>query len=521
MMGPTTEEPSTMSTRDISLGSAAVPRSSTPLLLTASLGCAVTVLDTNLVGIVLPTIAAELKASFADIEWVVSTYLLCFAALLLPAGAIADRSGRKRVLLAGLGIFALASLACGAAPTARALYLARAAQGVGAAFLLAPSLAVIGHAFHGERERARVWAIWGAIMGLTMVLSPLIGGVISHWLGWRWAFYINLPVCAGLALAVGRWVPDSRNPERRVLDFPGIVLFAAAMFALTWALISGPALGWTSGTVLLRFLAGIGLFGLFVGVERRSAAPMLDLALFGNRRFVGAVVAMLAYAASAQVMASLLPLYLQNARGATALQAGIGMLPFALAMLLLPQVGRRLAAFMPGYRILTLGLAIVALGNLVMVWSASVPGDRLLAALGMAILGSGGGLLNGETQKAIMGAVPPERAGMASGISTTSRFSGILLGFAALGSILASGVRNTLQDGVATLGLPTSPETIERLVAGDLSHAAAGAQSPALELLVRSGFGAGFAHAFLMAAAVALAACITVHTCMRAREAGR
>jgi EmrB/QacA subfamily drug resistance transporter len=513
-----------MRMRPISLDSTAVPRSTTPLLLTASLGCAVTVLDTNLVGIVLPTIARELNASFADIEWVVSTYLLCFAALLLPAGAIADRSGRKRVLLAGLAIFALASLACGAAPTARALYLARAAQGVGAAFLLAPSLAVIGHAFHGESERARVWAIWGAIMGMTMVLSPLIGGVISHALGWRWAFYINLPVCAGLALAVSRWVPESRNPERRVLDFPGIVLFAAAMFALTWALIAGPAQGWTSATVLLRFLAGIVLFALFVGVERRTAAPMLDLALFRSRRFVGAVVAMLAYAASAQVMASLLPLFLQNARGATALEAGVGMLPFALAMLLLPQVGRRLAAFMPGHRILALGLAIVALGNLVMAWSAHAPENGLLAALGMAILGSGGGLLNGETQKAIMGAVPAERAGMASGISTTSRFSGILLGFAGLGSILASGVRTTLLDGLARLGLHVAPETVERLVAGDLSHAAAGAgglPSPGLESLVRAGFGAGFAHAFLMAAAVAMAACVTVHACMRDAEGVR
>jgi len=516
-----------MHTRHISLDSTAAPRSTTPLLLTASLGCAVTVLDTNLVGIVLPTIATDLQASFADIEWVVSTYLLCFAALLLPAGAIADRSGRKRVLLAGLAIFALASLACGAAPTARALYLARAAQGAGAAFLLAPSLAVIGHAFHGERERARVWAVWGAIMGCTMVLSPLIGGVISHWLGWRWAFHINLPVCAALALAVARWVPDSRNPERRVLDFPGIVLFAAAMFALTWALITGPAQGWTSAPVLLRFLAGIGLFALFVTVERQTAAPMLDLALFGNRRFVGAVVAMLAYAASAQVMASLLPLYLQNAHGATALEAGVGMLPFALAMLLLPQVGRRLAAFMPGYQILALGLAIVALGNLVMMWSAHLLDAPLLAALGMAILGSGGGLLNGETQKAIMGAVPAERAGMASGISTTSRFSGILLGFAGLGSLLAGGVRGTLLDGVERLGLQASPERIERLVAGDLSHAAAaagtaaGAVPPGLEVLVRAGFAAGFAHAFLAAAVAALLACMTVHVCMREPQARR
>ncbi|MFS2021600.1 MFS transporter, partial [Massilia sp. CT11-108] len=154
----------------------------------------------------------------------------------------------------------------------------------------------------------------------------------------------------------------------------------------------------------------------------------------------------------AQVMASLLPLYLQNARGATALGAGVGMLPFALAMLLLPMAGRRLAAFMPGYRILALGLMVVAAGNLVMTWAAHLPGNRLLDGIGMAILGAGGGLLNGETQKAIMGTVAPERAGMASGISTTSRFCGILLGFAGIGAVLASGTRAALLASVAQAG---------------------------------------------------------------------
>ncbi len=483
---------------------------SMPLLLTASLGCAVTVLDTNVVGIVLPAIARELAATFADIEWVVSAYLLCFAALLLPAGAIADRVGRKRVLLLGLAIFGATSLACGAAPGARALYLARAAQGVGAAFLLAPSLAVIGHAFHGETERARVWAIWGTIMGLTMVCSPLAGGIIGRWLGWRWAFFVNLPVCAALALAVLRRVPESRGAAQRALDLPGIVLFAAAMFAFTWTLISGPAQGWASVAVLTRAAAALGLFALFVATERRVRAPMLDLSLFAQRRFAGAVAAMLAYAACAQVMASLLPLYLQNARGATALEAGVGMLPFALAMLLLPMAGRRLAAIMPGYRILALGLAVVATGNLVMTWAAGMPGNRLLDGIGMAILGAGGGLLNGETQKAIMGTVPPERAGMASGISTTSRFCGILLGFAGIGAVLASGTRAALLAGLPRAGVEVAPGMVERLVAGD-----AGALPAGLANLLRRCVASGFAHGFLAAGMTAALAGAIVVRCMR------
>jgi MFS family permease len=180
-----------------------------------------TVLDTNVVAVVLPTIARDLGASFADVEWVVSTYVLCFATLLLPAGSIADRFGRRKVFLGGIGLFALASLLCGAAPSAPALYLARGAQGVGAAFLLAPALAIIGHAFHDVAERARAWAIWGGIMGLTMVLAPIIGGVIAYGLGWRWAFYVNVPICIVVAVAVVCLIEESLDAAASKLDPPG------------------------------------------------------------------------------------------------------------------------------------------------------------------------------------------------------------------------------------------------------------------------------------------------------------
>jgi len=489
----------------------------TPLLLTASFGCAMTVLDTNVVGIVLPTIARDLNASFADIEWVISAYVLCFASLLLPAGSIADRFGRKRVFIIGITLFALSSLACGMAPTAQALYVARALQGVGAAFQLAPALAIIGHAFHGENERARAWAIWGGIMGLTMVVSPLIGGVINAFLGWRWAFNINVPICAALAIAVLRIVEESRDPTPRTLDFPGIALFAAAMFGVTWALILGPERGWTQEAVVLRGLAGVALFTLFAIVERRRAHPMLDLTLFRAWPFVGAIVAMFAYAACAQVMASLLPLFLQNARGESALDAGVGMLPFALAMLFLPMLGRRLGKYLPSYQILTLGLFVVGIGNAVMSIAAHSGGFAVLI-VGMALLGSGGGLLNGETQKAIMGTVPRDRAGMASGISTTSRFSGILLGFSGLGAVLAVSVHDAVLRNLANANVPAAPGFVDRIVAGDFERATQLYPQSVVQSvahLARTGYGAGFGNAFLAAAVFALAAAVIVFCSMR------
>ncbi|WP_432239654.1 MFS transporter [Herbaspirillum robiniae] len=483
------------------------------VLLTGSLGCAMTVLDTNVVGIVLPTIARELGASFADIEWVVSSYVLCFAALLLPAGSVADRYGRKRVFLCGIGLFALASLACAWAPSAQALYAARAAQGVGAAFLLAPALAVIGHAFHDEGERARAWAVWGGIMGLTMVLSPLIGGAINATLGWRWAFAVNLPICLVLAAAVLRNIPESKNPAPRPLDVPGILSFSSAVFLLTWALITGPERGWSSVACVVRALGGAFLFALFIAVERRRAHPMLDLSLFRSPGFVGAVAAMFAYAASAQVMASLLPLYLQNARGLSAAAAGLAMLPFALAMLLLPQLGRRLARHLPSPHILALGLCITALGNLIMMLAARADGAALTVA-GMAVLGSGGGLLNGETQKGIMGNVPRERAGMASGISTTSRFTGVLAGFAGLGAVLAEGARSAMEKALAPLDASGAQlgEFVARAMAGDFADAAQlyPQQRDAAISAARHAYGAGFSHVFTAAALLALCAAAVV-----------
>jgi EmrB/QacA subfamily drug resistance transporter len=491
----------------------------TALLLTASVGCAITVLDTNVIGIVLPTIARDLNASFADIEWVISAYVLCFASLLLPAGSIADRFGRKRVFLIGIGMFAAASLLCGLAPSAQALYVARALQGVGASFQLAPALANIGHAFHDERERARAWATWGTFMGLTMVTSPLIGGVINAYLGWRWAFYINLPICAALALGVWHNIDESRDPTPRTLDFPGIALFACAMFALTWALILGPAHGWTSAAVLTRGSAGVALFALFAGVEARRAHPLLDLSLFRSRPFVGSIVAMFAYAAVAQVMASLLPLFLQNARGETPLRAGVGMLPFAIAMLVLPMIGRRLGRFMAPYRILTLGLLVAGCGNALLSVAAGSTSTALLL-VAMALLGSGGGLLNGETQKAIMSTVPRDRAGMASGISTTSRFSGILLGFSGLGAVLAQTAQSALQRKISAAGLPAVPGFIDRVVAGDFERAVQlypPASSATVMQIARAGYGAGFAGSFAAAAGVALVAALIVFASMHRR----
>jgi len=484
-------------------------------LFTASAVCALIILDTNIVAVSLPSIARDLSGSFADIEWVVSAYLLAFAACLLPAGSLADRFGRRRMLLLGLVLFGAASLACGAAPSLAFLDLARAAKGVGAALLLTSALAAIGQRFHEPRERLHAWAFWGACMGATITFAPLLGGLIAGSLGWRWIFYLNLPLVALLGAMALRSIEESRDSAAARLDPLGSLTFAGGLGYLIWALIGANRAGWDSAPTLARLLLGGFLLSLFVLVERSQARPMVDLRLLRNPRFIGALLGMFAYAACAQVMMTLLPLYLQNGLQLTAIEAGAGMLPFALAMLLAPRLGLRLAAHLSPARLFALGLALVGSGNLLCA-EAAARGGYLAFALASLVLGAGAGLLNGDTQKNIMACVPRERTGMASGLSTTTRFGAIVLAIGILGNILAAHSARLLREALASLApaqLEQAGAMAARVAAGDLPAALA-LLSPdlrdAVAPLARHAFVGGFEAVLQTAGIAALAFAVVV-----------
>ncbi|MFJ4433157.1 MFS transporter [Pseudomonas sp. NPDC089395] len=484
-------------------------------LLTASLVCALIILDTNIVAVSLPSIARDLSGSFADIEWVVSAYLLAFAACLLPAGSLADRFGRQRMLLIGLAVFGAASLACGAAPSLLFLDLARAAKGIGAALLLTAALAAIGHRFHEPQERMRAWAFWGACMGATITFAPLLGGLIASTLGWRWIFYINLPLVALLALMVLRSIEESRDSAAARLDPMGSLTFAGSLGCLIWAMIDANQVGWTSVDTIGRLLVSAFLFGLFIMIESSQARPMIDLKLMRSPRFIGALLGMFAYAACAQVMMTLLPLYLQSGLQLSALAAGAGMLPFAVAMLLTPRLGMRLASQWSPAQVFALGLVLVGMGNLLCAWAVG-HGGYLTFALASLVLGAGAGLLNGDTQKNIMACVPRERTGMASGLSTTTRFGAIVIAIGVLGGVLAARSAQLLREAMARL----APEQLgkvsamaTRIAAGDLPAALA-MLDPSLRdtvaPLARQAFAGGFEAVLLTAGCVALAFAVVV-----------
>jgi EmrB/QacA subfamily drug resistance transporter len=466
-------------------------------------------LDTNIVAVSLPAIARDFRGAFTDVEWVVSAYVLPFCALLMPAGSLADLVGRRRMLLLGLSIFTLASVLCGLAPNLAVLNGARALQAIGAALQLTASLAVIGHGFEA-RERVRVYAIWGTVMGIAPSLGPIVGGVVTSYFGWRWAFLINLPIGIGLISLAVTSTDESRDPHAQRLDVAGILLFGTGLFSIVWALIDANAVGWLSLSTLSKLVIGIVLLVAFVFAERLHPRPMIDLSLFRDSTVVGAAISMFGYAAAAQVMMTLLPLYLQDAFGYRPVTAGLAMIPFALPLLFGPTVGAKLAARVSGRALLTFGLALVALGNAIVVVGILAGLGYWAAAVGMLVTGFSTGLLNSETTKAQVAAVPPERAGMAGGMAATTRFLGIIAGVAGLGAVLA-GVADV---SLRKLGTPRVPGGVVdwhglslRIVAGDADGALSVMPAAVREALgdaVRESIAAGFGAALSAAAIVAL-----------------
>lgn len=467
-------------------------------------------LDSNVVAVALPTIARSINADFSALQWVITAYVLPFSALLLAAGAWADIYGRKRALMLGQAIFALASLACGVATSGLMLNIARACQGVGASMLLTATLAVINHQFHGK-ERARAYAFWGSCLGIAITCGPVIGGLISNYWGWNWVFLMNIPICAVLMTASQKLIPESRSPVAKHLDYPGIATFSAGLFLLTWALIDGNALGWNSSAIMLRMGAGVLLLVAFYLVERSQADPMVDFSILATRKFVGSAFAMLGYSGAAQVMIFYLPLYLQNTYGFAPARAGLAMLPFALPMFLIPKLGAGLSQKISAKAMLAIGLLASASANIFMAYCSVSDASYGLFALAMIWAGVGAGFLNGETAKVLQGAIPPERAGMGSGISATVRFMGLLFSVAGLGALLGEVTGRQFADRAAVLGLPLEParQLAKAFLAGDTASAA----GPALlqyQASLHHAFDAGFGYMSCAAGGIGLVALLLV-----------
>jgi len=390
--------------------------------------------DITIVNVALPSVQRSLDASLTGLQWVVDAYAITLAALILTAGSLADRYGRRLMFAVGVSVFTVASFLCGVAPNIATLDAARALQGVGGAALFATALALIGAEYQGP-ERGRAIAAWGSTIGLAVAAGPLLGGIITDALSWRWIFFVNVPIGAfALALAV-RTLRESRDPGATRTDVAGLLFFSAALFLIVFALLRGNEIGWSSGQIVGGLLAGVVLLAGFVLVEIRQSHPMLDVSLFRRRAFLGVQLATFCLGAGMFALFPFLSIYLQDIDGNSPLGAGLRFLPITAFVFLVPQVTRGLAVRAPMWALLSVSLLLTSLGVLLMElievgssWTVLLPG--------FIVSGIGIGLANPTIAGAALRVVDPARTGMASGISNTSRIGGLAVGVALLGASL-------------------------------------------------------------------------------------
>ncbi|WP_216651360.1 DHA2 family efflux MFS transporter permease subunit [Actinomadura litoris] len=405
------------------------------LLAVACLGQFMVLLDSTIVGAALPDMQERLHTRLSGLQWIVDSYVLLVAMLLLSGGVFADRFGRKSVFLAGVAVFTAASVLCSAAPTLGWLIAGRVLQGVGAAALSPASLALLAAAYPVPQERVRAIGLWAGFSGIGLAAGPLAGGILVDAFSWPAIFLVNVPIGAILLLAGLRVLAESRNPGAPAIDVPGTVLSVLGVGVLTYGLIEGGSRGWTSPPILGSFAAGVVLLAAFVAVEARTATPMLPLRLFRQRLFTVANTAMVVVGFALMGSAFFFSQFFVYVQGASILRAGLQTLPSSLAMVVVSPFAGRLAARY-GFRIVvTAGLVLAGLGLLTMGFAHA---DTAYANVWwrLAVVGVGFALTMSPLTGAAIQAVGPREGGLASGISSTTRQIGAVLGVAVLGAVV-------------------------------------------------------------------------------------
>jgi EmrB/QacA subfamily drug resistance transporter len=450
-------------------------------------------LDITVVNTALPAIQRDLGGSFTDLQWVVDAYALSLAALVLTAGSLADRLGRRRVFATGLAIFSAASLMCGLAPDPTFLNIARAIQGIGGAIMFAVSLALVAQEFPAGRERGMAMGIYGATIGIAVAIGPLVGGLLTDGLGWESVFLLNVPIGIA-AVAITFWkVAESRDPNATRVDWAGLVTFSSALFLLVLALVRGNDEGWGSTLIVSLIASAAVLLTAFVVIERRVAQPMLPLELFRRRAFTGVQLAAFAVSGSMFALFLYLTLYLQNFLGYSPIDAGLRYLPITVASFIVaPLAGMALARIHARY-LMAGGLALTGVGLALMAGLHMDSGWTALLA-GFVLSGVGVGLLNPVIADVALSVVPKERSGMAAGINDTFRQVGIAVGIAAWGAIfLGVGSSKTQEVAGGAVSGGQARGLVEAASSGQLGQALNGVPHGA-QAVVRNAAEQGFLH---------------------------
>jgi EmrB/QacA subfamily drug resistance transporter len=408
----------------------------------------VVVLDASIVNVALPTIGESLSFSQDNLSWVVNAYVLTFGGFLLLGGRLADLLGRRRVFIGGLILFAIASLVGGFAESEGMLIAARAVQGLGAALLSPAALSIVTTTFSDGAERNKALGVWGAVAGSGGAAGVLLGGILTEYIGWEWVLWVNVPIGIGAALIAPRLILESRaEHETRHFDAWGALSVTAGLSVLVYALVEAPDAGWGSGQTIGLLAASLALIAVFIGIERRSASPLMPFSIFRNRTLTGANVVGILTGASLFSMFFFISLYMQNVLGFSAIEAGLAYLPLAVTIIISAGVASQLVTRVGFKPILGAGMLFVA-GGLIWFGQISADGSFVADVLGPSLLAAIGLGLAFVTQTiAAVSRVSDREAGLASGLINTSQQIGGALGLAILSSVAFSTI-----DGLAAEG---------------------------------------------------------------------
>jgi EmrB/QacA subfamily drug resistance transporter len=400
-------------------------------------------LDSTIVNVALPAIRGSLHASLSGLQWTIDAYTLVLASLLMLAGSTADRIGRRLVFQVGLAVFSLGSLLCALAPDLELLIVFRVVQAIGGSMLNPVAMSIIRNVFTEPRERAQAIGLWGGVIGISFALGPVVGGALVDSVGWRAIFLVNVPVGLLAITLTALFVPESRAPRARRADPVGQALVIVLLFSLTYAIIEGPGRGWLSGEILGLFAVSLASAIALVGYELRREEPLIEVRFFRSVPFSGAsMIAVCAFAALAGFL-FLNTLYLQDVRHFTPLHAGLYMLPLAAMSLVFgPLSGRIVGRRGSRPSLLVAGIAMTAAGVLLTRLTPSTSFSYLL--LSYVVFGIGFGLINPPITNTAVSGMPPDQAGVAAAVASTSRQVGATLGVAVVGAVAAPSLAGAL-----------------------------------------------------------------------------
>jgi EmrB/QacA subfamily drug resistance transporter len=490
------------------------------ILLVLCLSLLVVVIDNTILNTALPTLARVLPAGTSALQWITDAYTLCFAALLIPAGALGDRYGRKLSLLAGLVVFALGSVAAALATSTGPLIAARVVMGLGAAFVMPATLSILNAVFP-PRERPQAIAAWSAVAGVGIVIGPTLGGLLLSHFWWGSVFLINVPLVALALPGVALIVPETAEAGHRGLDIPGTAAVAGALFLLVDAIIEAPARGWAAPATLAEAAGGLALAAVFTWWELRIPAPLIDLRVFTSRAFSAAAGSVTVIFFSLFGSLFVLTQYLQLVHGYSPLSAGVRALPFALAMAAVSPLSPILAGRLGSRVIIPGGMALMGAGLLALS-TVGVHTSYPPLAIAVAIMGTGMGLVMAPASHTIMTTVPASQAGAGSAVNDTIREVGGALGIAVVGSLAAAVYRSRLGAAAVTARLPHPAghlATSSVAAADAVARRLGGAPGGALAGAAHQAFVAAMADGMHLAAAVSLAAALVVAIALPGRRA--